>query len=185
MAARRGRRQGETADRRKFTNSDSAKKLAKDTVPGFPAAPSTSIHMPCLCTRLDQVAGRRHATPPPVSGAWRAPYCPPGRVGWLLPCGVGDADTCQVCGRWHSCPVSGLQREWCGHHCGHAERPACCSRRMSPMTSRATERATAALLRSVLEEVDAGRIDADEPQAKRLLRRIEGAVSALDPDPAN
>ena len=37
-------------------------------VPEFREAPSTSIHMPCLCTRLDQVAGGRHAWPPPVSG---------------------------------------------------------------------------------------------------------------------
>jgi hypothetical protein len=51
------------------------------------------------------------------------------------------------------------------------------------VTSKATQRATAELLRKLLEEVEAERLKAVEPQAKRLLRRIEGAVAALDPQP--
>jgi hypothetical protein len=48
----------------------------------------------------------------------------------------------------------------------------------------ATRRGTAELLRQVLELVDDGALDASSPQARRMVRRIEGAVAALDPEPA-
>jgi len=41
---------------------------------------------------------------------------------------------------------------------------------------------TAELLRRVLDLVEAGELSAESSQAKRLLRRIEGAAAALDPD---
>jgi len=40
---------------------------------------------------------------------------------------------------------------------------------------------TAELLRRVLALVEAGELSAESSQAKRLLRRIEGAAAALDP----
>jgi hypothetical protein len=41
------------------------------------------------------------------------------------------------------------------------------------------QRDAAALMRRLLAEVEAGNLEANEPQAKRLLRRIEGAIAAL------
>jgi hypothetical protein len=38
----------------------------------------------------------------------------------------------------------------------------------------------AAALRRLLEAVDAGEIEADTPQARRLLRRLEGAQAAWE-----
>jgi hypothetical protein len=48
------------------------------------------------------------------------------------------------------------------------------------MATRQTMRETAALLRSLLMLVESEHLEAETPQAKRLLRRIEGAAAALD-----
>ncbi len=42
---------------------------------------------------------------------------------------------------------------------------------------------TAALLGRLLDLVESGELTATSSQAKRLLRRIEGAIAALDPKP--
>ncbi len=42
------------------------------------------------------------------------------------------------------------------------------------------QRAVAALLRGVLAEVEAGRLTASSSQARRLLRRLEGALLVLE-----
>jgi hypothetical protein len=40
----------------------------------------------------------------------------------------------------------------------------------------------AAALRALLEAVDRGEIEAETPQARRLVRRLEGALAALEAD---
>ena len=56
---------------------------------------------------------------------------------------------------------------WCAYHHG-----------MPTDDNQATT--VAGLLRAVLRAVDVGDLDASSPQGKRLLRRIEGAISALE-----
>ena len=51
------------------------------------------------------------------------------------------------------------------------------------MTEAGVQREAAALMRRLLAEVEAGNLEANEPQAKRLLRRVEGAIAAFDPHP--
>lgn len=51
------------------------------------------------------------------------------------------------------------------------------------MATRAQRREAAEVLSAVLEAVERGELVADTPQARRLVRRIEGAVAALDPQP--
>ncbi len=47
------------------------------------------------------------------------------------------------------------------------------------------QRAAAALLRGVLAEVEAGRLSASSSQARRLLRRLEGALLVLELEPGD
>lgn len=44
-----------------------------------------------------------------------------------------------------------------------------------------TERETASVMRKLLAELDAGRLDAPGRAGRRLRNRIEGAIAALDP----
>ncbi len=46
----------------------------------------------------------------------------------------------------------------------------------------ATRREVAALLRRVLAMVERGELKADDPVSRRFLRRLEGAVAALEAD---
>jgi len=46
---------------------------------------------------------------------------------------------------------------------------------------RETVTEAAAALRALLATVERGEIDADTPQARRLLRRLEGALAAWEP----
>jgi hypothetical protein len=49
--------------------------------------------------------------------------------------------------------------------------------------TRTVDRATADLLRALLKAVEDGELEANTPQARRLVVGIEGAISALDPTP--
>jgi hypothetical protein len=49
--------------------------------------------------------------------------------------------------------------------------------------SRADQAEAAEALKRLLEAVEGGEIDADTPQARRLLRRLEGAVAAWETGP--
>lgn len=49
-----------------------------------------------------------------------------------------------------------------------------------PVDRRSARERAAAMLREVIEAVDAGDLDAPGPQGARLLRRMEGAVVAWD-----
>jgi hypothetical protein len=48
------------------------------------------------------------------------------------------------------------------------------------MTLVTVESDTAAVLRRILAEVDAGRLDADSPRGHALVRHVEGAAVALE-----
>ena len=46
-----------------------------------------------------------------------------------------------------------------------------------------TRREAARQLRAILEAIDRGQLQADSGLAKRMLRRIEGAITALEAKP--
>jgi hypothetical protein len=50
---------------------------------------------------------------------------------------------------------------------------------MTTTTTPVDERAAAGMIREILEAVDRGELEATTPQAKRLLRRLEGAAVAF------
>lgn len=47
-----------------------------------------------------------------------------------------------------------------------------------------TRSEAAAIMRRLLAEIDAGRLDAEGRAGRRLRNRIEGAIAALDPKPS-
>ena len=49
-----------------------------------------------------------------------------------------------------------------------------------PPRPESTARREARQLRAILDAVDRGDVQADSPLAKRMLRRIEGAITALE-----
>ena len=49
------------------------------------------------------------------------------------------------------------------------------------MTRRADRQEAAETLRRLLEAVEDGALSASTPEGRRILRRIEGAIAALDP----
>lgn len=53
-------------------------------------------------------------------------------------------------------------------------------RSVAIVTTETTRHATAALLRRLLELVDSGELQAVEPEAALLVRRMEGAVVGLE-----
>lgn len=53
-----------------------------------------------------------------------------------------------------------------------------------PMATARDRRAAARVLRRLVEAVDRGEVTADTPQDRRYLRRIEGAIAALEADRA-
>jgi hypothetical protein len=50
-------------------------------------------------------------------------------------------------------------------------------------SDRSEQSEAAAVLRQLLAAVDAGELEANTPQAKALLRRLEGALIALEQSP--